>query len=79
MDKIIKDILSNIMNMKIIKGKSDEWCGKHIKFNLKIENDILKNIETGEEEPNLIYPEDTIIEDISNNCEVIEDENPSFV
>jgi len=72
-----------IINMKIINGKSDEWCGKHIKFNLKMEGDILKNIETGEEEPNFIYPEDTIIEDIiediNNNWEVIEDENPFYL
>ena len=38
--------------MKIVNGKSDEWCGKHIRFNLIME-DILKNIETGGYCPNL--------------------------
>jgi hypothetical protein len=47
--------------MKIVDGKSDEWCGKHLKFNLIVEDGVLKNIETGEEEPNIIYKEDTII------------------
>ena len=61
--------------MKIVNGKSDEWCGKHIRFNLIMADNILKNIETGEEEPNMIYEGDTIIND--NHC--IEDNDYAFL
>ena len=61
--------------MKIVNGKSDEWCGKHIRFNLIKEDNILKNIETGEEEPNLIYEEDRIINDNPD----IEDNDYAFL
>lgn len=61
--------------MKIVNGKSDEWCGKHIHFNLIMEDNILKNIETGEEEPNLIYEGDTIINDNPD----IEDNDYAFL
>tara|TARA_Y100000389_G_C17234518_1_gene399862 strand:+ start:333 stop:530 length:198 start_codon:yes stop_codon:yes gene_type:complete len=62
------------MKMKIVNSKSEEWCGKHIRFNLIMEDNILKNIETGEEEPNLIYEGDTIINEgdtiINDNLDI---------